>query len=233
MSEGAQWNAAEADYPGLHRCCQSNGCLRADPHPAQDNEKWGTNTQTDCHMMTFLSKRHILVLYLSIFEPYFFSLKGRQNTRCRCTDMVRFARFTWDSEGACPLMKRWQSNLLSHPEKGGSDILAYKLALIASSPSRGTAEHPDIPDPRTCRCIHTHARTHTHTHSITIAGYTKPEARSKQNVVNSQLSRALHPAACHWQDFNLTGEMAMHDSLPLTIAIARRHRRCYGSKGWE
>lgn len=29
------------DHPGLHRCCQSNGCrLRADPHPTQDNDKW-------------------------------------------------------------------------------------------------------------------------------------------------------------------------------------------------
>lgn len=50
----------------LHRCCQSNGCLRADPHPAQDNEKWGANTQTDCHIMTFLWKRHIWVLHLNI-----------------------------------------------------------------------------------------------------------------------------------------------------------------------
>lgn len=45
----------EADYPGLHRCCQSNECLRADPHPAQDNEKVGANTETRADFRTVIS----------------------------------------------------------------------------------------------------------------------------------------------------------------------------------
>lgn len=39
------------DYTGVARA--TSDC---DPHPAQDNEKWGANTQTENHTILFYEK---------------------------------------------------------------------------------------------------------------------------------------------------------------------------------
>ncbi len=115
----------------------------------------------------FVKKKKIWALFFFLTQSLLSQRKTHQS--CRRTDTVRIARFWWDSEGACLWWIADNQTCWAAQQRGGSDI--YKLALIACSPWRSTPDYPDIPDPRTCRCIHARARTH----SITISGNTRPE----------------------------------------------------------